>query len=355
MSDNLDPGKLEKDIRPAIWTPEDASRFLTAAIHEAQRPLAEALRQRPVTTRGLLLIVGIMFLSAAAVVLFLSRQLEKVELTGQKALGERERAVEERLELQTRADGLESRLAEVQNQNSGLRADSEELRRIREENQRFRRQTGLLRSQISGLELEKQALLQQLEAVRALIIDAEEEKGGVGVDEEKINPASPENGYVVLPPQPLPDNNDPPLAPASQPRANESEAANEPAGEKPAAAVPGLDKTNESAVSAPASADREAENGDSQAAPARQTPAEPLTAENAPEGDQAGIPENPAPKEPSTPESIPAETAAENASASGLPENPAPEEPPTPGSIPAETAAEGDPENTTPAEPAADK
>ena len=212
MSASQDPSRMEHDGRPVVWTPEDASRFLTAAIHESQRPLAEALGQRPITTKGLLIVLAaVVGYAAASIWLFSSRvssQLEKAEQAAREAGMAKDAVQGEKAELLSRAAVLESRLDSAREDNSrlkteasGLREGEEELRRARSDNQRFRRQVDLLRSQISGLEMEKTALARQLEALKALALDGhgEVEPMAPASDSSLSHPAR-----AALPLQPTP-------------------------------------------------------------------------------------------------------------------------------------------------------
>ncbi|MCC8180423.1 MAG: hypothetical protein LIP23_05880, partial [Planctomycetes bacterium] len=175
-----------------VWTPEDASRFLTSAIHEAQRPLADALKRRSVSAGVLALVVILLAAAATVVGWVLHSQLVKAEAAAEAAREAGASAINQRHELLARTEGLNAKLAAETEQLEQLRrqyrADTErleteltanrgnedELKRIPTEMQRNRRQNLLLRSQISGLEMEKQALARQLAAVKALAMADDE-------------------------------------------------------------------------------------------------------------------------------------------------------------------------------------
>jgi hypothetical protein len=263
MSDAQDSNRLEQSIRPTVWTPEDASRFLTSAIQEAQRPLAEALRQRPITTKGLLLLVGIMTLACAIVITFFSRQLDKTEQAAERAVGARDEALTQKLELLAKTEGLEARLAVAQEvqaairtESAELRNDAEEFRRLKEENQRFRRQGAILRNQISGLEMEKQALAKQLEAVKSLLIDEAEDLRIGGGNAQRLDLKSdpvvpPETSTPAPEPPPAPEPTTTPEAPPapelSEAKPIENAPENRPASEEPKETSAEAKETNESA------------------------------------------------------------------------------------------------------------
>jgi len=59
--DPRQPPKNQESRLPVIWTPEDAANFLSAAIKEAQRPLAQALQRQgiPPWAFGLIIIVTV--------------------------------------------------------------------------------------------------------------------------------------------------------------------------------------------------------------------------------------------------------------------------------------------------------
>lgn len=163
--------RFEKDSvesHPVVWTPEDASRFLTSAIREAQRPLADELAKRPVTTKILALIITILVVAAVVVALVLSGQIAKSDQTAERAIAAHSEAMTQKQSFQTRAELLEDRLSAAQTLHERLRGSVEELKRARGDLQRFRRQNDLLRSQITGLEMEKMALSRQLDALKSL-------------------------------------------------------------------------------------------------------------------------------------------------------------------------------------------
>lgn len=171
MTEDKSPLPRDEEPKPVVWTPEDASRFLTAAIHEAQRPLADALQQRPVTTRVLAIIVCILVAGAAVIGLILSSQLEKAEKRTASAQSDREKALQEKMALQAQSHVLETRLHTATAAMAKLQTDEGEFRKAKADLQRAQRQNRLLLNQITGLEMEKRALAHQLEAVKAMAFD----------------------------------------------------------------------------------------------------------------------------------------------------------------------------------------
>lgn len=174
--------KIE-NAEPVVWTPEDASRFLTSAIHEAQRPLADALKQRPITSRALALLVGVIVVAGLAIALILASQLEKAERRADVSQDKHETTLIEKHELQTSHATLQDRLASVTDSHAELRDQVDNLktnedahRRARTDLSKFRRHNDALRSQITGLEMEKSALARQLEALKAMMAEPEEEE-----------------------------------------------------------------------------------------------------------------------------------------------------------------------------------
>lgn len=209
-SDDQVPVKKIDDLKPVVWTPEDASRFLTSAIQEAQRPLADALKDRPITSRALTIIIAVLCLAALIIGLILSSQIEKadrevvrVNKEAKEIASERDAARVEKERLQITTTAMEERLTDVREQRSSLqsqlqeqieaiRGGDEELRRSKADLQRFRRQNELLRSQISGLEMEKVALARQLDAVKAMAIDEADETGDAAVPTPDDGAAAPQ-------------------------------------------------------------------------------------------------------------------------------------------------------------------
>lgn len=171
MPEEKSPLPHGEEPKSVVWTPEDASRFLTAAIHEAQRPLAEALKHRPVTSKALAVLVALLVLGAAAIGLILSSQLEKSEKVAAEARQAREVVLTDKAELQAKSSILEERLNSANMAITGMRNNEGELKRTKTDLQRSRRQNELLRNQIAGLEMEKMALARQLEAVKAMALD----------------------------------------------------------------------------------------------------------------------------------------------------------------------------------------
>ncbi|MDR1613304.1 MAG: hypothetical protein LBT97_11065 [Planctomycetota bacterium] len=169
-----------------VWTPEDAARFLSSAIQEAQRPLTDALRQRSVSPGLFALVIALLVAAAAVCGWILFDRLEKSDQAADGARMDREYAVGQRYDLQARHDALASRYTAAQEiadrsrrelgseierlrtEIAGLKANEDELRRLRADHQKYRRRDEQLRNQIAGLELENQALARQLSAVKAL-------------------------------------------------------------------------------------------------------------------------------------------------------------------------------------------
>lgn len=189
--------------QPVVWTPEDASRFLTSAINEAQRPLADALKNRPITTKGLYLLVGSLLAAGLIIVLLLSGQVEKAEQRAAMSQDKHEQAFAEKYEIQAQHSTLQDRLNMVNDQHEELRGHVETLRKKEEVHKktqtdlfRFRRHNEALRSQISGLEMEKAALSRQLDALKVMMDDEPEDdmdgyyddEGHDGEDEELVHP-----------------------------------------------------------------------------------------------------------------------------------------------------------------------
>ena len=75
----------EESRQPAVWTPEDAARFLSSAIQEAQRPLTDALSRRSISPGMFALVVALLVVSAAACGWFLLDRLEKSEQAAEGA------------------------------------------------------------------------------------------------------------------------------------------------------------------------------------------------------------------------------------------------------------------------------
>lgn len=205
-SDDTNEAEIKKidDIKPVVWTPEDASRFLTSAINEAQRPLADALKNRPITTKGLYLLVGSLLVAGLVIVLILSGQVERAEKRAAIASDKHEQTFAEKHEIQAQHSTLQDRLSLVNDQHEELRGQVEALRKKEEIHKktqtdlsRFRRHNDALRSQISGLEMEKAALARQLDALKIMMEDPDE----AGPDdnfEDDVDSEHPfEGGYAI--------------------------------------------------------------------------------------------------------------------------------------------------------------
>ncbi len=203
-----------EEAKPVVWTAEDASRFLTSAIHEAQKPLAEALKQRPITSRALTLLIAIIVAAALAIALILSSQLEKTEKRADSALQARDEMLAEKVTLQAQSQAMEDRLNSIQSSHdelygrvADLKMNEERHRRTISELARFKQSNDILRDHISGLEQEKAALSTKL--MRALSIGPGSETN-LNVEE-----AGGEDGDILdIPAEPdTPDEPDIPAAP----------------------------------------------------------------------------------------------------------------------------------------------
>lgn len=174
-----------------VWSPEDVSHFMAGAIHEAQKPLADALRHRPITTFTLFLMLLIILACAGGVGYILFTQVNKLEAETQQVRASRDEALVRQMEFQSKSDHLAAELAltrkeqeilnkEHQKEADELRARAADIRNTNEDVQRMqseltktRKQNEILRAQVSGLEMEKQALTNQLHRIRAMTIDEE--------------------------------------------------------------------------------------------------------------------------------------------------------------------------------------
>lgn len=174
--DDKTPVSKIDETKPVVWTAEDASRFLTSAIHEAQKPLAEALKQRPITARALTMLIAVIVVAAFAIALILSSQLEKTEKRADRALQAREEIMTEKMVLQAQTQALEDRLNSIQSRHdelygqvADLKMNEERHRRTISELARFKQSNDILRDYISGLEQEKASLSTKL--MKALSIE----------------------------------------------------------------------------------------------------------------------------------------------------------------------------------------
>lgn len=210
MDNDTSPIRREEEEtrQVSVWTPEDAARFLSSAIQESQRPLTEALRQRSVSPGMFALVILLLVASAAGSGWILLDRLDKSEMTAETARRERDIAINQRNETQIKTESLAARLsasqesaeralrekeaenARLRTETAGLKGNEDELKRLRADIQRHRRHNELLRNQISGLEMEKQALARQLNAVKALALS--DDGPGDMLDEEWIEDETPE-------------------------------------------------------------------------------------------------------------------------------------------------------------------
>lgn len=176
----------EEPRQVSVWSPEDAARFLSSAIKEAQRPLTDALQQRSVSPGIFALVIALLVAAAAISGWVLIDRLDKSDQAADAARTDRDVAIDKRHEALARHDAVAARLMSTQEQAertkreletenerlrteaAGYKASDDELKRLRTDLNRYRRQNELLRTQISGLEMEKQALARQLSAVKAL-------------------------------------------------------------------------------------------------------------------------------------------------------------------------------------------
>ena len=127
------------EAKPVVWTPEDANRFLTAAIHEANRPLEEQLKRRPIPSNWIIAIVAFVVFAACVVALLLSSQVEKVEARAETINRQREELLTQKVRLEAQSSILEERLSAATEQVSALNGNSEALRTAKNELARFRR------------------------------------------------------------------------------------------------------------------------------------------------------------------------------------------------------------------------
>lgn len=169
-----------------VWSPEDAARFLSSAIQQTQRPLTDALNKRSVSPGIFALVIVLLVAAAAACGWVLLDRLEKTEKAADNARSLREQALVQQHEIKSKHDVVSAKLNTTQEQlervrrdletengrlrteATGFRLNEEEMRRLKNDIQRYRRHNELLRNQISGLEMEKQALSRQLSAVKAM-------------------------------------------------------------------------------------------------------------------------------------------------------------------------------------------
>lgn len=256
-----------------VWTPEDAARFLSSAIQEAQRPLTDALKQRSVSPGIFALVVAILVACGALGGWVLLDRLDKADRSAEHARADREAAIDKRHEVQAKQEALAAKLAAVQDQGerakreleaenevlrtqaAGFKTGEEELKRLRADLNRYRRQTDLLRNQIAGLEMEKQALARQLSAVKALAAGEEDDPADLPP------PASAEpaaNGQNAKPEAPHEQAAQPPSAPAETQTQRET-ADTPPADAPPATTIPSITHDTTS----PAPDDNEPHNNES--------------------------------------------------------------------------------------------
>ena len=75
------PVHSEKEETQAVsvWTPEDASRFLSSALQEAQRPLTDALKKRSVSPGIFALVIVILVACGALAGWVLLDRLDKAD------------------------------------------------------------------------------------------------------------------------------------------------------------------------------------------------------------------------------------------------------------------------------------
>ena len=145
LTNNERSGKKNEAARsPVVWTPEDAANFLGAAIKEAQRPLAEALRRQgvPAWLFLLLILIGLGLGTAAArsgqqYLRRLFREQEALQQEIVRLRAELAAAGRERGESEAARARLEARLEIMAEQFGGLRdaklAAEEEAAALRQE------------------------------------------------------------------------------------------------------------------------------------------------------------------------------------------------------------------------------
>jgi|GEM_PF-2775602 hypothetical protein len=184
-----------------VWSPEDAARFLSSAIQQTQRPLTDALNKRSVSPGIFALVIVLLVAAAAACGWVLLDRLEKTEKAADNARNLREQALVQQHEIKSKHDVVSAKLSTTQEQlervrrdletenerlrteATGFRLNEEEMRRLKNDIQRYRRHNELLRNQISGLEMEKQALGRQLSAVKAMAAGDDDLFDAMSMDE----------------------------------------------------------------------------------------------------------------------------------------------------------------------------
>ncbi|MCC8166204.1 MAG: hypothetical protein LIQ31_08655 [Planctomycetes bacterium] len=350
------------ESKPVVWTPEDASRFLTSAIHEAQRPLAEALKQRPITARALTVMVAIIIVAALIIALILSNQLEKAEKRAELNQAARDTLLAERHEINAKATTLEDRLnnaiaeqRELASTIDSLKVNEEVFKKTQADLARFRRQAELLRSQISGLEMEKAAIARQLEAIKAL---AMEDGEGLADDATPFDEYSQDAPIISTPLTAYDADSGLFIIPESLP----AEPAETPAdGPAPVQTIPAPEATREMVDEAAESVEPVAADEATPPAPEEAVVAEPVTTEVAPAAEAEPTVAEPAAEavvepvaepvaepsvlEPATAEAV--ETPAESeptAEPVAEPEPPVTDDAKVPAAAPAAPAAPAEPE-----------
>lgn len=294
------------ETTPVVWTAEDASRFLTSAIHEAQKPLADALKQRPITSRALTLLVTVLIIAALSIGLILSSQLEKTEKRAERAQQAREEMLTERAALQAQTQSLENRLDGIQSRNTELYSEMAELKTNEErykravsELARFKQHNDLLRDYINGLEQEKAALSEKLMKALSLEPNSDADVNAlVEASEDAINKRDEQEApptFVVIEEPELPFVTNPSsesdtiggaIAPPIASATVESVDARESVASQPAEPAPAPAAVAESPV-ADEPKEPEAEVQSSPAVAADALPAEPVKEEPTPEVEPA--------------------------------------------------------------------
>lgn len=189
----------EQGKRPVVWTPEDASNFLTAAIKESQKPLAEALARPSVPLSAFLVaLLVVALLCGAAVAFFLKERAwyrQRIDNLQTKTQSLQDKAADEtarasRLEgaadqidrLHAREESLAQQASEYRARIDELKKQADAMRRAStgrlEEVARARNQIRLMQEQIDGIEQEKSALSRQVTSARKLIRALQEETLG---------------------------------------------------------------------------------------------------------------------------------------------------------------------------------
>lgn len=199
--------------RPVVWTPEDASNFLTNAIKESQKPLAEALAKPTIPMSAYLLTIGLMALLCGGGLYFLGKERgwyrQQLDTLQQRATRLEDRVVAAESQaarysetsgevgrLREREEQLQMELGEYRTRLEQLKDEAARSRRAsvgqQEAAARARNQIRLMQQQFEGLDEEKKALAKQLMIAREMIRSLQEDaldRDRVDVDVLDAQPA----------------------------------------------------------------------------------------------------------------------------------------------------------------------